>query len=273
MDIFSFAFMRAAFLVAILISLTTPLIGNIIVLRRMSNVGDALSHAGLAGVALGLIFGVNPVFASVIFSVISALLIELIRRSFPKFAELSTSIVLSFGIGLAAILSGFVTDSKSFDSFLFGSIILVSTAEIIGIAVLAGLVIVFFIALYKELFYIAFDDDAAKLSGVPVWQVNLIFTILTAITVSIASRTVGALMVSSLMILPVACALLTSKSYLNNILISVLLALVFTISGLFISFYQDVKPSGAIILIALFTLVLVIFGKSILNKLSKKKVK
>ena len=116
--------------------------------------------------------------------------------------------------------------------------------------------------LYRELFYIAFDEDAAELAGVPVKTVNIIIMLLTAITVSAASRIVGALMVSSLLVIPVACAMIIGKSYKSTMIISIVFAELFTVGGLFASFYLDVKPGGSIVLIGVAVLViLLIFSR------------
>lgn len=258
MDILSFGFMQRAFMVAILISIITPLIGNIIVLKRLSTVGDALSHSSLAGVAVGLCFGFNPVLSAVIMSVLAALAIEYIRRSFSQYSEIATAIVLSFGVGIAAVFSGFVKNSASFSSFLFGSIVAISSFELYTIIILSIMVIFTILILYRELFSITFDEQTAQLSGISVKTINFIFTILTAVVVSVASRTVGTLVISSLMILPVACALLISRSYKSNIILSVIFAFIFTVSGLFVSSFFNLKPGGTIVLIGIIILIILI---------------
>ena len=257
-DIFQMAFMQRALVIAIFISIVTPLIGNTIVLKRLSSIGDALSHAGLAGVAIGLCFSWSPVVSAIVFSVISALIIEYIRRGFPNYSEMATAIVLSFGVGVAAVFSGFIKNAASFNSFLFGSIVAVSTFELVVVVVLSIAVIIILLLLYRELFYIAFD----ALSGVPVKSINLIFTILTSIVVSIAARTVGALVISSLMVIPVACSMLISKSYKQNVIFSVIFAFIFTIAGLLVTAVYDLKPGGTIVLIGIaFLIVLLLLRK------------
>ena len=259
-DIFQMAFMQKALVIAIFISIVTPLIGNTIVLKRLSSIGDALSHAGLAGVAIGLCFSWSPVVSAIVFSVISALIIEYIRRGFPNYSEMATAIVLSFGV--AAVFSGFIKNAASFNSFLFGSIVAVSTFELVVVVVLSIAVIIILVLLYRELFYIAFDEESAALSGVPVKSINLIFTILTSIVVSIAARTVGALVISSLMVIPVACSMLISKSYKQNVIFSVIFAFIFTIAGLLITAVYDLKPGGTIVLIGIaFLIVLLLLRK------------
>lgn len=251
MEIFKLAFMQRAIIVAIFISVITPLIGNIIVLKRLSAIGDALSHSCLAGVAVGLCFSLSPIFTAIVFSMLSAVVIEYIRRAFPNYSELATAIVLSFGVGVAAVFSGFVKNSANFNSFLFGSIVAISNAELYAVIILSIIVAITMLVLYRELFYISFDEEGAELSGVRVKTVNLVFTMLTAVVVSIASRTVGSLVISSLMIIPVACAMLVSKSYKQNILFSVLFALFFTVSGLMLTAFKDLKPGGTIVLIGI----------------------
>ena len=261
-DIFQMAFMQRALVIAIFISIVTPLIGNTIVLKRLSSIGDALSHAGLAGVASGLCYSWSPVVSAIVFSVISSLIIEYIRRGFPNYSEMATAIVLSFGVGVAAVFSGFIKNAASFNSFLFGSIVAVSTFELVVVVVLSIAVIIILLLLYRELFYIAFDEEGAALSGVPVKSINLIFTILTSIVVSIAARTVGALVISSLMVIPVACSMLISKSYKQNVIFSVIFAFIFTIAGLLVTAVYDLKPGGTIVLIGIaFLIVLLLLRK------------
>lgn len=258
MEIFQMEFMQRALIVAVFVSIITPIIGNVIVLKRLSTIGDALSHSGLAGVTIGLCVGINPVLSAVIVSVLAALTIEYIRRGFPNYSELATAIVLSFGVGLAAVFSGFVKNAATLNSFLFGSIVAISDFEMWVVILLSIVVIVVAAVLYRELFYVTFDEEGAGLSGVPVKSVNLIFTVLTAIVVSVAARTVGVLVISSLMVVPVACAMLISKSYKQNIVLSVIFALVFTITGLIITAFYDIKPGGTIVLVGIAVLLVLL---------------
>lgn len=258
---FQYSFMRKAFVVGILLSIIIPCIGIIVVLKRLSMIGDALSHSSLAGIAAGLVFNINPILGAVIASLASAFSIEFIRKKFSKYSEMSIAIIMSAGIGLAGVLSGFVKDSTAFNSFLFGSIVAITDFELIMVIGISILVIITFVLLYKELMYIAFDEDGARLSGIPIKSVNFIFTLLTAFTVSIASRTVGALIVSSMMVVPVACAMKFAKSYKQTVLFSILFAVVFTIIGLVLSYYLGIKPGGTIVLSGVIFLILTIIIK------------
>lgn len=255
LDIFQYEFMQKAFLVGILLAVIIPLIGVIVVLKRLSMIGDALSHTSLAGVALGLVLGINPIVGAVLVCVAAAFSIEAIRRRLPKYAEISISIIMSVGIGLASVLSGFVEDGAAFNSFLFGSIVAITDTEVVLVVIVTAIVVVTFLLLYKELMFITYDEQGAILAGIPVKKINFIITLLTAITVSVAARSVGALIVSSLMVIPVACAMQLANSYKKTVIFSVLFALLFTVVGLFLSYYFNLKPGGTIVLTGVVVLI------------------
>lgn len=274
MEILQSDFMRRAFIVGILLAIIVPCIGLIVVLKRLSMIGDALSHTSLAGVAAGLIMGVNPIVGAVAACIAAALGIEAIRKKIPQYSEMSIAIVMSAGIGLAGVLSGFVKNSANFNSFLFGSIVAISDFEMLLVILISCSVMLTFLLLYKELFYIAFDERGARLAGIPVKIINFIFTILTAVTVSVAARTVGALIISSLMVVPVACSMQFGKSYRQTLLYSVGFAVFFTVTGLFISYYFRLKPGATIVLIGVLCLVVILLFKKSREKLisvSKRK--
>lgn len=264
MDIFEYDFMRRAFLVGILLAAIVPCVGTIIVLKRLSMLGDTLSHSSLAGVAIGLFLGINPTLGATLYCIAAALMIEFLRRQYPDYAELSLAIVMSTGIGLAGVMSGFISSSANFTSFLFGSIVAISDFELYLVLGTSVTVLITFLALYKELFYIAFDEPGARLAGIPVDIINCVFLVLTAVTVSVAARTVGALIVSSLMVIPVACSLQWARSYFQTIIFAVCFALLFVLSGLFISFYSYAKPGGTIVLIGVAGLIASIFFRHVL---------
>jgi len=254
LSIFSYGFMQRAFIAAICISIIAPCIGVVIVLKRLSAIGDATSHNALAGIAAGLAFGFNPVLGAVVFSVLAVLTVEGFRKAFGRYADIAPIVVLSAGVGLTAVFSGFIKGSSAnLNSFLFGSIVAVSEFEMYLTIALSLVILIMSVILYRELFYISFDEESAKLSKVPVGIVNFVFMMMTAVTVSVASKVVGALMISSLMVIPVACAMVISKSYKMTMILSVVFAMIFTVTGLFLSYYVrfgfgDLKPGGTIVL-------------------------
>ncbi len=255
LEMFEYAFMQRAFLVGILLAIIIPLIGVIVVLKRLSMIGDALSHTSLAGVALGLLLGIDPIVGAVVVCVMAAFSIEAIRKKIPRYAEISISIIMSVGIGLASVLTGFIEDGAAFNAFLFGSIVAITDTEVLLVLIVTVIVVATFMLLYKELMFITFDEQGAVLAGLPVKKINFVITLLTAITVSVAARSVGALIVSSLMVIPVACAMQVANSYKKTVIYSVLFAMLFTVVGLVLSYYFNLKPGGTIVLTGVIVLI------------------
>lgn len=256
-EIFSYGFMVRAFFTAAVIAVIAPCIGVPIVLKRLSAIGDAASHSALAGIAFGLVFSINPILGAVAFSALAVIGIEILRKVFVKYSEIATVVVMSAGIGLTAVLSGFIKNgSSNLNSFLFGSIVVISDFEMYLTVGLGAAVIIVSALLYKEVFFVTFDEETAKLSGVPVKTVNFILMLLTAVTVSVASRIVGALMISSLIVIPVACAMMAARSYKQTVWLSIAFAEIFTIAGLFMSYYLDIRPGGTIVLLGVIFLII-----------------
>ncbi len=267
LEVLKYSFMQRAFAAGLLVALICPLIGVFIVLRRMSMIGDTLSHASLAGIAAGMLGKFYPLWGALIFSIAAAIGIEKLRKDFSQFAELSISIVLSASIGLAVVL---ISLAKSFNAdlmgYLFGSIIAVTAQDVLMISILGLIIIASITLLYKEFFYIAFDEEGAELAGIPVAKLNIYFTVLTAMTIVVSMRIVGILMVSSLLVIPVASSMQISKSFKNTIVLSVLFALSSVLIGLFTSFYLDLAPGGTIVLVSVAILLLVIAYKRLFRK-------
>ena len=145
MEIFNYGFMQRAFLVGLLLAAVIPCIGMVIVCKRLSMIGDALSHTSLAGVAAGLILGMNPVAAAALACITASLGIEIIRRKLPRYSEMSIAIVMSAGVGLAGVLSGFVKNAANFNSFLFGSIVAISDTEMYLVVGVSAAVLLLFL--------------------------------------------------------------------------------------------------------------------------------
>ena len=262
-----YSFMIRTLLVSLMISIIIPLIGIVIVNRGTSMMGDALSHVSLAGVALGLILSINPLIGAIFACVIGAFSIEKIRKKFPQFGDMATAIITSMGLGLAALLSDFSPGGSSFDAYLFGSIASVSNADLIIVLITFILVVALSLIYYFGLLSIAVDPQLAKMSGVNVRRINSIFTLLSALTIALSAKIIGALMVTSLIVLPVASSLLISKSYKATFLNTLVLGVLYTLSGVILSYYFDLKPGGAIVVIASIGMLICL----LLSKLKNKK--
>ena len=268
LEIFTYAFMQRAFIVGNVIAVIAALIGVILILKRLALIGHTISHVALAGVALGMLLGVYPVYTALVVAIGAGIGIEELRKKYDDYAELSLSIVLATGLGLATILISLTNSNSSIFSYLFGSISLVSEQDLMLVLPLGLTVIAIMGALYYGFFFLAFSEREAKLAGIPVKRLNILFIVLVSITISLSMRIVGGLLISSLITLPVATALQIANSFKSTVLYSILFSLLAVNSGLFISFYQDLAPGGTIILASVVYLLLVLlfnFARSKLN--------
>jgi len=267
MEMLQYDFMQRAFVAGILISIICPIIGTFVVLRRMSMIGDTLSHTSLAGIAAGMLGNFYPLWGAIIFSVVAAVGIEKLRKSFTQYAELSISIVLSASVGLAVVMIS-LADSFNADlmSYLFGSIIAVTSKDIILMAGISIFIILSVLLIYKELLYITFDEEGAELSGMPTGALNIFFTVLTALTIVVSMRVVGTLMISSMLVVPVAASLQISKSFKSTMIYSIVFALLAVILGLSASYYLNLASGGTIVLFSVIILLIVIGIKKYILK-------
>lgn len=245
-----FDFMRRALLAGWLLSLMIPCIGVVMVNRRTSMIGDALSHTSLAGVGLGLIFGFDPVIGAVFVCIFSAFSIEGIRSKFPQYGDMATAIIMSTGLGLAAILADFAPGGNTFESYLFGSISSVTASDLRHVILVFIPFAMMAVVYYGAMMDISIDPTLARMAGVRVKRVNTLFTFLTAVTVALAAKIIGALLVASLIVLPVATALIVSRSYKSTVILTLILGGIYTVAGIVVSYHFDVRPGGAIVILA-----------------------
>ncbi|MCZ7358307.1 MAG: metal ABC transporter permease [Candidatus Methanoperedens sp.] len=262
LEVFQYGFMQRALVAGIMIAIVCSVIGTFIVLKRLSMIGDGLSHIALGGVALGMLLNVYPVFTALVFSVLSAVGINTLRRA-KIYGDVAIAIFFSAGLAVAVVLlslaKGFNTDLFT---YLFGSILTVNETDLMVMLVLGifttGAVIMF----YKELFYITFDEASAKASGLPVEKLNTLLVVLTAITVVVSLKIVGILLVSSLLVVPVATSLQVSRNFRETIFGSMVFAIFSVIAGLTVSFYFNLAAGGAIVLTSVIVFSIVMIYKS-----------
>lgn len=262
---FQFGFMQNAFIAGFIISILCPFIGLFLVLRRYSMIGDTLSHSSFAGVAIGLVIGVNPLITAFLFTTLCAIIIELLREYYKKYAELVMSLVLTFSLGIAIILISSGKASAKVNSYLFGSILTVSTQDIILISIVGVICLITLVFLYNKLVYITFDEEGAKTSGIKVKLINYIFTILVGATISMSIRVMGILVISSIMIVPVATAMQLKKGFKTTLIASICIGIFDIMMGLFLSYYINSAPGGTIAITSVFTLILIIVFQKFLS--------
>lgn len=268
----AYEWMRIAFVAAIVLGIALPLVGSTAVYKRLSSSGDALAHSSLAGVAIGLVAGLNPLVISIVACVVSFLIIELLRKKFSKFSEIGVAVVLSAAIGVAGILSRYAR-SLNFDSFLFGSILLIKQEELIASCIIAAIVLAFYIIFYRHIAASLYSEDEAKVNGVKVGGLNFAHSLLLSITIAISAKVVGSLVVSSMIVLPTAIALLFKRGYFQTMLLSLGASLISMIGGLVVSYYADWAPGATIVSFSICVLALVLLVRLILYFIKKSKLK
>lgn len=249
LEIFEMEFMQRAWIAGMIMAVICPLIGSFLVLRRQSLIGDGLGHIAFAGVAAGALGGYSPVISAAVATILGALAIERVRSRLAASAEMILAIFFYCGMGLAVVLTSINKEGGfNLGSILFGSLMTVSGSDLIIVAVL-GLFTVIFVALYyRPLQYLTFDEVSARVAGLPVDKLNMLLAVLTALTVALSMRIVGLLLVSAMMVIPVACALQTARSFAATILQGIVYGLVSVALGLAISYYANLAPGGTIVL-------------------------
>lgn len=251
-EILQYGFMQRALLGGLMIGTIAPVMGVFLVLRRLSLIADALSHVALAGIALGLVAGVYPFAIALLVCVSGAIGIERLRTSGHLQGDAVLAVFLSGGFAVAVVL---ISVGRGFNvdlfSYLFGAITAVQPSDLwlilgMGLCVLSAIVF-----LYKELFAITFDEECARLQGIPVDRINLLLTILTSLAVVIAMRITGVLLTSALMVIPAVTAVRLARSFRATLLLAVAASLAAVVSGMVAAYYFDLATGGAIVLFAI----------------------
>lgn len=250
-NLFSYDFMRNAFLAATAISIFSPLLGVFLVLRRQSLMSDTLSHVSLAGLAFGVLLGWNLTVTTIIVVILAAIFLEYLRRLYKSYVEISTAILMSSGLAIAMLVinSSKTKANMSLEQYLFGSIITISEAQVIMLFVLAVIVLLGFILFLRPLYVITFDEDTAFVDGLPVRWISVAFNIVTGISIALMIPAAGALLVSAIMVLPASIAMRLGKSFKSVLVISVVISFIGINAGLIASYYMDAPASAAITII------------------------
>ena len=251
-DILSFGFMQNAIISGIAISLICSTVGLFLVLRKYSLFGDALAHSAFGGVALGLFLGFYPLWAAYAVSILSALGLTKIRQKFDISGDAIVAILLSSGIAVGIVLislsGGFSIDIFS---FLFGSVLLVSTENVIGILGMCAAILIILIIGYKKFMYITFSEEQARVSGIRVEKLNYLLIAIAGITVVTSMQLVGVLLVSALFVIPNVTAMMFKRSFKQTIILSMSFSVFSTVAGILISYPLDIAPSGMVVLLAI----------------------
>ena len=256
MDLFTYGFMQRALIAAAVTGLAAPAVGTYLVQRRLALMGDGIGHVAVTGVALGLLTGTSPTWTAVVVAILGAALIELIRERGQSNGDVALALLFYGGLAGGVLLTGIGGQSAArLQSYLFGSITTISVNDVLVTMALAAVVVAVCVGLAPQLFAVAQDQEFAAVAGLRVRGYNLLVAVLAAVSVTVAMRTVGLLLVSALMVVPVATAQQLTRSFRTTLAAAMALGTLASVGGLviaaFASYEARVAPGPTIVLLSL----------------------
>ncbi|MFY1676805.1 MULTISPECIES: metal ABC transporter permease [unclassified Streptomyces] len=253
MEMLNYAFMQRALLAAVLVGVTAPAVGVYLVQRRQTLMGDGIGHVAMTGVGLGFLLSWSPVWMATLVSVVGAVLMELIRWFGRTRGDIALAMLFYGGMAGGVMFINLAPggSNANLTSYLFGSLSTVSSSDVTAICVLAAFVMLVTLGLRRQLFAVSQDEEFARVTGLPVRALNLLTAITAAVTVTVAMRVVGLLLVSALMVVPVAAAQQLGRSFAATFAISVAIGVSVALGGTVTSYYQDVPPGATIVLLTI----------------------
>jgi len=264
-DFLGYGFIQRALIAGSFIAILCSTLGVFLVLRRFSLIGDGLAHATFGSVALALLLRMSPVYVSIPLVMVCSLGILKLTEKANLHGDAAIGIVSSLGIATGILLSsmagGFNIDLFS---YLFGSILSISSTEVIISVVLSIGVILVITFFYNELLAITFDEDTAKASGINISLINTVFVLLVAVTVVLSMKVVGIMLISALLIFPAVTALQIASSFKAVMVVSSLSSVISVITGIIFSFFLDLPTGATIIMINCILFILALIYKKVL---------
>ena len=249
LEFLSYSFVQRGLIAGTLVAVACALLGVFLVLKRLSLIGDGMSHVCLTGVALALLTSANPVYISIPVVMAASAGIMKLTQKFKIYGDAAIGIVsaagLSIGLLLTAFAGGFNTDLLG---YLFGSILTVSVSETVLCGLLLTVVLIGLFCFYRHLVSACFDAPFAHTRGVPVETVNTLLVMITSVAVVLAFKVVGIFLISALLIIPPVSALLVSRTFKQVLWLAALFAAVSVWAGIGLSFFFNI-PSGATIIL------------------------
>jgi len=274
LEALSYAFMQKALIAGVAVGIICSFMGTFLVLRRYSLFGDGIAHVAFGGISVGLFLGVFPLWTAFIVSIFGGLGLQKLRQSTKISGDSAVAVVLVSGLAVGVIL---VSSSGGFSvdlfSFLFGSILLISNEDTIMILAISAGIIATLTIMQKQFLHLTFNEEQAKLVGLRTTLLNYAFVVLASITVVTSMRLVGILLISALIVIPNITAMMFGKGFKKTVFISMSISVISVVSGILVSYFLNVAPSGTIVVIAVGILVgtLILKSTGLLRKVDIKK--
>ncbi|MGI5976404.1 MAG: metal ABC transporter permease [Candidatus Limivicinus sp.] len=257
-NMFSYHFMQRALIVGVLVSLCAALLGVALVLKRYSMIGDGLSHVGFGALAVASALGLAPLAVAVPVVVIAAVLLLRLRRNSRVKGDAAIAIISSSALAIGVVTVSLTTGMNTeVSSYMFGSILSLSAGDTVLSIILSVVVLAVYIAFYPRIFAVTFDEPFSRATGINTNNYNTLLAVLTAVTVVLGMRMMGALLISSLIIFPALSAMRLCKSFKSVVICSALISVCCFVTGVIASYFLE-TPTGASIVIT----DLIIFGIS-----------
>ena len=246
-------FMQRALLAALLVGVAAPAVGVFLVQRRLALMGDGIGHIALTGVALGFLLGTAPVLTAVVVATVGAVVIELVRQAGRTSGDVALALMFYGGIAGGVLLIGLSDEGTNANllSYLFGSLTSVSPQDVVVITGLSAALLLTMALVGREMFAVCHDEEYARVAGLPVRTLNVLLAVMAAVTVTVAMRVVGLLLVSALMVVPVATAQQLVRGFRATVLVALGVGVVASVSGVIGSYYVDTAPGAMIVVVAL----------------------
>jgi zinc transport system permease protein len=252
MELFQYPYMQRALIGALVIGLAAPALGIYLVQRRLALIGDGVGHVALTGVGAGLLLNRSPVLVAVVVATLGAVAIELVRARGRTSGDLALALLFYGGIAGGVMLVGLSdATSANLNAYLFGSLTTISPQDLTTIVVLGAAILVTMLALRPALFAVCHDEEYARVAGLPVRALNLLLAVGTAVTVTIAMRAVGVLLISALMVVPVATAQQVTRGFRATMTAAMALGLFAAGSGVWVAANADTAPGASVVLLAI----------------------
>ncbi|MFJ3878236.1 metal ABC transporter permease [Streptomyces sp. NPDC090077] len=252
MDLLHYAFMQRALIAAALVGITAPAIGTYLVQRRQAVMGDGLGHIAMTGVALGFVLHTSPVWMATLVAVAGAVGMELIRSRGKTSGDVALSMLFYGGLaGGVMIINVGGGSTTNLLSAMFGSITTVTPEDLTAMAVLAAFVLGVTVGMRRQLFAVCQDEEFARVTGLPVRALNLLLAVTAAVTVTVAMRIVGLLLVSAMMVIPVAAAQRLTRGFAATLGLGIAISLAVSLTGTAATYYINAPSGAAIVLLAI----------------------
>lgn len=244
-QMFSYQFMLRAIIVGVLVALCSALLGVTLVLKRYSMIGDGLSHVGFGALCIALAMNVAPLWVSVPVVIIAAFLLLRISENSKIKGDAAIALISSTALAIGIIVTSMTTGINSdVNGYLFGSILAMSDTDVVVSIALSAAVLVLYIVFYNKIFAVTFDESFARATGTKTGMYNTLIALLTAVTIVIGMRIMGAMLISSLIIFPALTSMRVCRSFRSVVTTSAIVSVICFFVGLFVSFAYSM-PAGA----------------------------